>query len=297
MIYSVSEIICDYLDVTYSSDSHIFGSDYRQGTLTSWLTSVGAICKRRDSNSALFSVGDRGGIVKLDSNSRFVRVSASGSALAHFRCRGIFDEYLSELSTEPHRVTRLDAALDMARDGADTIAEMRERFSSGHASLGRKALEVTYMTGTRHDGLESGTCYLGHRQRARQTARVYDKAKEAYDKRKELMPPTTRYEVTARGERDRPSPTLRDASEPTAIFWHIASPTLLKAPEGTLPWIAGDGESWTAKRPVLLPAEVVERKIEFNPDLDAIAEVAAQDGDDGLKRMLRLIARKYHIEL
>jgi hypothetical protein len=153
------------------------------------------------------------------------------------------------------------------------------------------------MTGIRHDGLESGSCYLGHRQRARQTARVYDKAKEAMDNRKELMPPTTRYEVTARGERDRPSPTLKDAFLPASLFWHIASPTLLTAPTGIEPWISGDGDTWASKTLSLLPAEIVERKIEFNPDLDAIAAIASRDGSDGLRRMVRKIAEKYHVDL
>ena len=296
MIYSASEVICDYLDLTYSPDAHVFGSDFHMGTIEKWLLSVQATCEKRDSKSALYRLGDRGR-VKMDSNSTFKRVSASGAALAHLRKHNIFNEYLSELASEPHRVTRLDAALDVARDGAETLAELRKKFSSGHAALGRKALKVNYITSIRDDGKESGSCYLGHRQRARQTARVYDKQLEAYEKRGELLPPTTRYEVTAKGERDRPSPTLRDAAEPTSLFWHIASPTLLKAPANVNPWIAGDGESWVIKRPVLLPAEVVERKLSYNPDLDAIFEIAAQDGSGGLKRALRLIATKYHIDM
>lgn len=296
MISSGNSVICDYLDLTYSPDAHIFGSDFHMGTIEKWLLSVQATCEKRDSKSALYRLGDRGR-VKMDSNSTFKRVSASGAALAHLRKHSIFEEYLSELASEPHRVTRLDAALDVPQDGADTIAELKKRFSNGHAALGRKALKVNYITSVRDDGRESGSCYLGHRQRARQTARVYDKQLEAFEKRKELLPPTTRYEVTAKGERDRPSPTLRDAAEPTSIFWHIASPTLLQAPSGIKPWVPGDGDSWKVKRPELLPAEVVERKLSYNPDLDAIFEIASQDGSGGLKRALRLIATKYHIDL
>jgi len=296
MLYSASNVICDYLDLTYSPDSLVFGSDFRLGSVESWLLSVSALCEKRDSHTALYRLGDRGK-VKMDTNSSFTRISASGAALAHLRAHKIFDEYLSELAAEPHRVTRLDAALDVARDGAETLAELRTMFPTGLASLGRKALKVNYITSIRDDGKESGSCYLGHRQRARQTARVYDKQLEALEKRGEILPPTTRYEVTAKGERDRPSPTLKDAYDPTSLFWHIASPTLLKAPANIAPWIPGDGESWKVKRPVLLPAEVVERKISFNPDLDAIVEIASQDGSGGLKRMLRLIANKYHIEM
>lgn len=296
MIYSASEVFCDYLDVTYSPSTDVVGSEFKQGSIVTWLLSTGAVCKSRDLTTSVFSVGDSG-IIKLNNNDRFSRVSASGSVLAHFRAQGLFMEYLSELSASPHRVTRLDAALDVNRDGADVIAEMRSRFSSGSASLGRKSLKVTYLTGVRSDKRETGTCYFGHRQRARHTARVYDKAHEALEKRGESLPPTTRYEITARGERDRPSPTLRDAAEPTSLFWHVASPTLLTSPDNVAPWVAGDGESWVFKRPELLPAEIVERKVNYNPDLDSIAQIASQDGQGGLKLMLRQIAQKYQIDL
>lgn len=296
MISSTSEIICDWLDVTYSPDSQLIGSAFKSGVMTSWLMNHSAICKKRDERSIHFSIGDHG-YIKLDSSSMFSRVSASGRALAHFRAQGIFMEYLDILASEPHRVTRLDAALDIPRDGANVIKEFKKKYPSGSAPLGRKNLKMNFITGFRSDGKESGSCYFGQRTKARQTARVYDKALEALDKRGEQMPPTTRYEVTAKGERDRPSPTLRDAAEPTSIFWHIASPTLLKAPKGIKPWISGDGESWKLKRPELLPAEIVERKIEFSAELDTIAAIASQMGSGGLQYMLRQIAKKYHIDM
>ena len=296
MIYSASEVVCDYLDVTYSPDSQMIGSEFYMGSLVTWLLSVGAVCRKRDATSSLFTVGDHG-TIKTNSNSVFTRVSASGATLAHLRAHGLFMEYLSELASEPHRVTRLDAALDVARDGSEVISEMRTMFPDGKASLGRKHLNVTYMTGIRSDGKESGTCYIGHRQRARQTARVYDKALEALEKRGEHLPPTSRYEITIRGERGRPSPTLRDAAEPTSVFWHVASPTLLQAPASAAPWVPSDGDSWVVKRPELLPAEIVARRISYNPDLDSIAQIASQDGQGGLKLMLRQIAQKYQIDL
>ena len=72
---------------------------------------------------------------------------------------------------------------------------------------------------------------LGHRTAARMTARVYDKSFEALKNRGEVYPlPVTRYEVTARKDS---GVTLRDAAEPAAIFWHIASPALIPSkPKG-----------------------------------------------------------------
>lgn len=296
MIYSATEPFCDWLDVTYSPVSDLIGSEFKSGILPNWLLHTGAIVLSSCLEKTVFRVGLHGTVV-MQSNKRFNRVSASGASLAHFRALGVYMDFLSELSSEPHRVTRLDAAIDVSRDGADVFAECESMFTESTARLGRKDLPVKWEKRIREDGRPTGTCYLGHKTRARHTARVYDKADEALCRRGEHIPPTARYEVTARGERDRPSPTLRDAAEPLSLFWHIASPTLLRAPVGVPDWVPGDGESWTFKRPVLLPAEIVEKRIGFNPDLDKIAEIASKDGQGGLKRMLRLIAAKYHIDL
>jgi hypothetical protein len=122
---------------------------------------------------------------------------------------------------------------------------------------------------------------------------VYDKAWEALSKRGEQLPPTTRYEMTSRGEKGRVGPSLRDAAEPTRLFWHIASPTLLKAPDDVPAWTSDWEGGWHyEKTEPLLPAEILERLVEFSPALDQMILQADKIGDGGKKYLLRLLERK-----
>lgn len=282
-------IFCDWLDTTYAANSPIVN------TTQSFLHAHGSECVHSDEKSSVFHVGDTGGVVKIDTAKRHTRISASGQALAYFRVKDIYLDYLSELSSEPHNVSRLDAALDLPLDGADVVASLRKRFSVAGSGcrLGKKYLPVNYNLGVRADGRETGTFYAGHRSRARQTARVYDKAFEAFQKRGEMLPPTTRYEVTSRGEKGRAGPCLRDAAEPERLFWHIASPTLLKAPEGVSEWSSDWGGGWHYVRPEkLLPAEILVRAVDYSPSLAKLIELADEVGPNGRKYLVRQLEQR-----
>jgi hypothetical protein len=147
--------------------------------------------------------------------------------------------------------------------------------------------------GSRLDGMQSGTLYVGHRSRARATARVYDKMKEAWDNRREVLPPTTRYEVTA--SRDFGA-TLRDAYSPASLFWHIASPSLLAAPPGVVPWVSSDPEGWEFKPSDKLPSQVLRDRVEFSSELASLVDYADRDNGPGRDYLLRLLARKLGLE-
>ena len=283
-------IFCDWLDTTYAPDSPVIDDTQ------SWVQVNGGECIHRDEKCATFRVGGtEGGILKFDTAKRYSRISASGQVLAYFRSLGIFLDYLSELSSEPHNVSRLDTALYLPLDGADVIDSLRKRFSvqGGSCSLGRKSLPVTYVLGVRSDGRETGTFYAGHRTQARQTGRVYDKAFEALQKRGEHLPPTTRYEMTSRGEKGRAGPSLRDAAEPSRLFWSVASPTLLKAPAGTPEWVSGWDGGWSYDKPeTLLPAEALARSIDHSAALDSMLVTADKIGPEGRVYFMRLLERK-----
>lgn len=290
MICSPVKIFCDYLDTTYSASSPIVDSTKY------WVQSHGASCVFSDDKSSSWRFGADGsstGILKIDTAKTYSRISASGQVLAYLRAHGLFMEYLGEISTEPHNVSRIDVSADISLDGASAIASLRKRFASGVCSLGRKALPVTYVLGVRPDGQETGSFYAGHRTKARTTANVYDKAYEALQKRGEVIPPTTRYEMRMRGEKGRAGPSLRDAAEPDRLFWHIASPTLLNAPEGVQEWSSDWGGGWRYERPEkLLPAEVLDKRVYFSPDLDSLIEVADSMGSGGRAYLMRQLERK-----
>jgi hypothetical protein len=174
-------------------------------------------------------------------------------------------------------------------DAADVIPSLMARYPDGRVNLSRKALQVSRMLQVREDGRESGTFYVGHRSKARYTARVYDKSLEALVRRGELLPTTTRFEVTACKDSGA---TLRDAALPTAIFWHIAAPALLKRPEGVPMWVPNQDLGWTAPAPSFNPAEVLQRRVESSAELEAFLQVADSMGSSGRSYLLHLITRR-----
>lgn len=291
MIYSASDVFCDWLDTTYAAESSVATS------VSQWVHANGGDCLASDEKATLFGIGALGGTVKIDTAKKYTKVSASGQALAHFRARGLLLEYLSELSTEPHNVSRIDVSIDLPQDGAEVVNALRAQAARQHGlfALGRKSLPVKLNLGFKtSDGRETGSVYIGGRScKARVKAAIYDKAHEALEKRGEVLPPTTRYELRIKGEKGRVGPSLRDAAEPTALFWHHASPSLLKAPDNAPEWIAGWEGGWTYDKPAeLLPSEILVRAIDFSSSLAKLIDLADDIGPNGRKYLLRRLEHK-----
>lgn len=281
---SALPIFCDWLDVTFSP------TDCPYPELNLLLLGAGFEVSRDAAGVRCYLPPDGArGMVQVSHKARYAKVSLSGGACAALRALRLFEQVLWVLASSPHKVTRLDAALDLPTDAADVLAALQSRYPGGVVNLGRKGLPVTRMLATRGDGRESGTYYVGHRTAARFTARVYDKALEADSKRGELLPPTTRFEVTARKDSGA---TLRDAGVPSAIFWHIAAPALLNRPEGVPMWVPDLEAAWSAPPRLYQPAEVLQRRVEASPELDALLELADTLGPQGRRHLLHLLARR-----
>lgn len=273
-------IFCDWLDVTYSPDCAPFPAVNRL------LLSAGFEAESADHTSFTYRLGRA--FVMFGRSRGSMRASFSGAACSLFRNLGLWSELLSELSSVPHRVTRVDAALDLPMDGADLVDLMRRRYPGGTANLSRKASPTSSMLAVRpSDGRETGTWYVGNHKRTRYTARVYDKAWEALQKRGELMPPTARVEVTAKGGDS--GATLRDAAEPAALFWHLASPAILDAPEGVSVWTPNRDLGWEAPKRDFDAAALLRRRVESLATLDALAAVADELGPEGRSYLLGLL--------
>lgn len=277
-------VICDFLDVTFAPD------DCPYPELNLLLLGAGFEVSRDDGGAKCYLPPDgTRGLVKVIHASRFAKVSISGGACAALRKARLFEQVLWILHSSPHKVTRLDAALDLPIDAADVISALVARYPDGRVNLGRKALPVTRLVSTRADGRDSGTYYVGHRTAARFTARVYDKSLEAWEKRGEAIPVTTRFEVTARKDSGA---TLRDAGLPESIFWHIAAPALLKRPEGIPVWSPNLDAAWSAPVRVFDPAETLRRRIEGSAELDALLAVADAMGGSGRSYLLHLLSQR-----
>ncbi len=276
---------CDWLDVTYAPH------DCPYPELNLLLLGAGFEVAR-DTGGCIVYLPPKAhgrGVAKVTHAARFAKVSLSGGICSALRSLGLWEEALFVLGTSPHKVTRLDAAVDFPIDAADVLDGLRARYPDGRVNLGRKALPVTVMLSIRSDGRESGTYYVGHRTAARQTLRVYDKALEVLAKRGEVIPATTRVEVTARKDSGA---TLRDAAMPSSLFWHIASPAVFKQPEGVPMWVPDTEAGFTAVKRSFEPAEILRRRVESSPELEAFLAVADAMGPSGRAYLANLLSRR-----
>lgn len=270
-------VFCDWLDVTAPPD--------REHQLRASLGPL--ICGALGSkvHDDLYDLG--GGKIKIGMMYGVFRVSVSGTAIRALEAQGMWANLLAELGDGPHRVTRLDTAVDLDYDGAAAIALLQGNYPRGEVRLSRRPIRVTELLSTRSDGCKTGTWYAGHRSGAEITCRVYDKAHQILEARGEVIPPRTRAELTV-----RKGCTLRDAYEPERVFWHYMAPAIFEGPSDVPEWSSGWAEGWTMEKVDLLPAQRLKRLIERSPDLAAIVELADAVGPYGRSMAMRLIEQK-----
>jgi len=273
-----STVFCDWLDVTMPPSE-----EYRVRSALGPIFCAADGLKRHDD---CYEVG--GGIIKVHGDSKWFRVSFSGSAIRMLEVSGYWETCLAEIAEGPHRVTRLDAAVDLALDGADAIACLDEKYPRGQVRLTQRPIKVTQMLSTRPDGRRTGTWYAGHRSGAEVSCKVYDKAWQVLEKTGISEPPRTRVELTVR---KGPGPTLRDAFQPQRIFWHYMAPAILERPQNVPEWSSGWAEGWVMERVELLPAQALKRRIEHSPELAALIELADSIGPHGRQMALSQIRK------
>ena len=279
-----TSVFSDWLDVTCSPDDSFIDS------VSYALDSIGGHVISYD-RDVVYSLGN--GTVKLQRNKCFHKVGVSGSALFRIRELGKLDYFLSCLGEVPHSVTRLDVSLDALQDGADVFAHFQKRFSkpSKYPKLSRKAVVPSYFSSRREsDGRVTGTVNIGAYKNTKVSARIYDKQHEALQKRGEILPPTVRYELTVRKDMQ---PSLRDVVQPTGIFWHYMGNTLLTLPDDAPSWEPGWGGAWKMQVEKPLLYQVVKSKVETNPELQRIFELADSMCPDGREIVFRMIKESY----
>lgn len=267
-------VFCDWLDVTSPPD--------REYALRSSLGPILCAAGGSKLSDDLYELGN--GKVKIGLMRGVFRVSLSGACIRVLCIQGLWETLLSDLADGPHRVTRLDAAVDLDLDGADALEALEAAYPRGEVRLSRRPIKVSQMLSTRPDGRKTGTWYAGHRSAAEITCRVYDKAKQMLDTRGEVIPPRTRAELTV-----RKGCTLRDAFQPERVFWHYMAPAILQKPSDVPEWSSGWAEGWKMERTEILPAQRLKRLIEHSPELAAIIELADSIGPMGRSMASRLI--------
>jgi len=284
MTTQYTDVFCDYLSVTYSPDD----SPYEDAL--SHFESLGYLVDSMDEKVTLM-LHERGGLIRFETAPHFHKLTLPGQPLGFLRSVCEFDSTLSLLGSRPHKVTRLDAALDSSRDTPAVFKWFDRKFPDGYANLTRKKAKIEKLLSVRDsDGSFTGTYYFGSRGGAAKTfARVYDKQQETLQRRGKEIPPTTRYEIVV-----KEGASLRDAALPTSLFWHYAAPALLRRPAGISDWVKSNSYSWTYERPESLPVEVLKRLIERSGQLQRMEQLADSIGPEGRKYLSGLLSR--HID-
>lgn len=287
-----SGVFCDALNVTVPVEEwDAIGEDLR-GVFNAAALEL----QHRDDKSQRWRTPCLGGLVRLErlGHARVVQVTASGAALARLRFVRLFGEYLRVIAQRPHKVTRLDATLDVERPAPAAIAAMRDLGRAGGVSLTRKAVPsdaVEFWERVRPDGLLSGTLYL--HKKADVSLVVYDKRLERYDKTSaewEDLPERVRYELRVTNG----LPTLADAYDPAPLFYQHMSPSIFPRPPG-LPERACEGLGFDlGPRPSPpLPAARLKARVEASVDLGELVDLARRDGAGGVEFLVSLVRRRY----
>lgn len=219
-------------------------------------------------------------------------VSATGAFLASLRCAKVFRDYLSTISTRPHRVTRLDASLDQAHDTPPVLADLVRKVASPEGlHVTRKRIQADactrYVT-QRADGADTGSVYLGP-VNADVRPVVYDKRKERMDKGLSDVGPLTRYECRVRSG---VGPSLYDADQPAGIFWNFMK-GVLPAPLDAPAWSPYAEGFAIVRSPPPSPAQRLLRRLDASEDLRDMLRLAIQVGPSGLALLQTEIAKVY----
>jgi hypothetical protein len=205
-----------------------------------------------------------GGTLKVARYGKVAAIGASGKFLAALRAAKMLGEFLHVLSTEPHKVTLLDATLDVHSDAPPVVHAFYQQATGPEGvQLTRKRVlptEVTKVFGQRADGRESGTVYAGSRH-AETRLKVYDKQERFFHGVMDAQP-GVRYELTLKGGQV----SMHDVYDPTGVFWHHMH-RLLPKPASVGPWVRSDLGLTLERTEPLSPLDRLRRRVIHSPDI------------------------------
>lgn len=219
----------------------------------------------------------KAGTLKMKRRGQVLVVSVSGAVLSRMRLKGLYAEYLSILSSFPHRVSMLHATADYFVPSAPSVvAQVKAAASAGGLALTRKHLQPSqcrYVLGTDCDGFETGTAYLGQKANADVWAKVYDKRHERISQGYADPGSLVRVEVAIQSGAGA---TLRDAFDPSDVFFQFAGRSLVEVPPEFPGWLPhGEGFILGERRERTL-FERFEALLEGSRDIRRLADLAVQ---------------------
>lgn len=159
-------------------------------------------------------------------------VSVSGLALMFIRAQGCLGNFLEVFRHRPHRISRLDAALDVhGLDGARFVVPLHKKLRRRGIRIGQRRAPLRVYFGDDARGDLTGTLYIGA-DSARVRYVVYDKRHEQICKGHSDYSAWVRIEGRFRGGDQGVAISLQDVADPTALFWaHLPDGIIGRPPE------------------------------------------------------------------
>jgi hypothetical protein len=277
----VGRPFADYLNVSVPVE---FESDVRSSVL-SVVDALGNFDESAPGLLVFYRIGAvkgqvvpiRLGTLKFGRRGKVCTISASGAVLRLLRDHGLYAEYLAAIAAFPHRVTMLHATADfLVPDVPAAVQAVKSAAYSGRLYLTRKAIkpcQCQHIFSVDVDGRETGTVYLGQRANADVWAKVYDKRHERLSRGFPEPGSLLRVEIAAQSD---VGATLRDALDPTDLFYCFAGRSLVEVPVEYLGWTAhGEGYVLGERRERTL-FEQFENLISGSLDIRRLAAMAVQ---------------------
>lgn len=289
---SYGSVFCDWLDITFSAN------DENISTFVDHFLEYGFQIEHIDpeKTAVLFcgllrnNVTVSKGVLKITISRGVLRVSLSGVCLEYIRYCGRELVMVDFFMSRPHHITRLDAAIDFDVIGYQRIKELKTKHPE-NCALSSRALRTKRIVSRGLDGRDTGTFYVGHMSKAGVTARCYDKRHQIWETSGiDIGFNVFRYEVVAKFKRDRDGASLSDYLKPENLFYHYASPSLLRKPKTVLAWEPSSFFTFTPEKvsPVL-PAVKIKLLVTDSYLMKRMATLSQEDHAGGIDYVISLV--------
>lgn len=290
MLPSNHPVICDFVRVTVPPGD----VDSVMSDISPCLDAIGASADSQGS----YRVGT--GVFSQKVSHGVGVFSASGQILAELRAHGLLSQFLMSFSSSPHKVTRVDAAMDVPIYAPDAVRSVYFLAHNEKISLSRKVVKrrnvskhfspVLYEESSSR---ETGSVYCGG-PKAEVRAVIYDKRQEILVKRGfDIGEHRTRVECRVSSGM---SPSLRDVFEPAPMFHHFMSPCLVNAPDPPVAWVSSGG-SFSLNRAPVLPFPRLRSIVDGSRDFERVFAIASSLGEPGLLMALSFIEKRMRAHL
>lgn len=216
----ISSVYCDKIVCTSAPEHY---SDLGLA-LNELVESCGGRTERYEDGYREIRMPENGSII-LQQNKNWSRVSINGKACAELRLLKRFNEALGIIGTVPHKVTQLHAKVDYRPKSSPKVLNRLDKLAKAGLVFGVDYTKCQTMPVMRPDRQISNNLYVPKIQAEKQVC-YYDKTLERHVKGflpvwvNDSMDENLSVELRLSGRVTRKGLSLRDASEPEAMYWH-----------------------------------------------------------------------------